>query len=130
MKCLTIHISSLPSACPDLAQQVHRTLCQCCEEDVAATRQPLKSGLFVPLSLHLNSCCWECFLPLALPCAVLEDLIIFLSSSSSVSLYRSHDFFSQCIMISALMSYSTNHQLFFQLNHMLLVIVTSVLLVW
>lgn len=54
MKCLTIHISSLPSACPDLAQQVHRTLCQCCEEDVAATRQPLKSGLFVPLSLHLN----------------------------------------------------------------------------
>lgn len=38
-----------------------------CEEDVAATSQPLTSALIVPLSHHLNSCCWEFFLPLALP---------------------------------------------------------------
>lgn len=93
MECLCIHISSLLSACPDLAQQVHRTLCQClwrgcgCHEAatevraLCASEPSLKLFLLGMLSSSSTSC------------AVLENLMIFLSNSSSASLYISHDFF-------------------------------------
>ena len=92
MECLSIHISSLPSACPDLAQQVHRTLYQRlwrgrgCHEAATEVRAHCASEPSLKLLLlgMLSSS--------STSCAVLEDLMIFLSNSSSVYLYISHDF--------------------------------------